>query len=277
MGTQDVVHSVSSTRTYERCPARYRFAYLDGVEPSRLAPAAWRFGSVVHDGLEAAYRYRWAHGSVGPMLDCLPAAFAAVDRAWEGYAMGRREGLRNAKNMTARQLLTQPVSGPSILGVEELLTADIGAIRIAGYADLIVGVGDAVEIRDHKVTSDERTAEELAADFQLNLYGWLARRRWSSATEIRAAHCYPRSGRIVRTRLHDQGLQQARDRVQQTAARVAADGVFAPRPAEHCGSCRWLDRCPAGRRQEADGQDGWDATSASRSPIGSGRTTSSHT
>lgn len=76
------VHSVSSTKEYERCPARYRFSYLDRTEPTRHAPSNWRFGSVVHVGLEAGYRHRWIHDSSGGW-HADPNGVAAV-RWWTG-------------------------------------------------------------------------------------------------------------------------------------------------------------------------------------------------
>lgn len=48
------VFSVSSTHEYERCPRRYRYGYVDRIPVDRaLAPEHWRFGTVVHRGLEA--------------------------------------------------------------------------------------------------------------------------------------------------------------------------------------------------------------------------------
>lgn len=242
-----VVHSVSSTREYERCPARYRFGYLDRTEPTRHAPPNWRFGSIVHLGLEAGYRHRWIHGSTGSMLDCLPTAVRAVERAWDELDMPDGDGVHRAVCVTTGHLVSERIGGSSIVGVEELLTADgDDQVRIAGYADLILRDGDRLEIRDHKVTSYERTPEELAGDFQLNLYGWMAARRWPSATGIVASHSYPLSGRVVRARLDGERMARAHGRVQRAAAAIASDEVFAPRPGEHCRSCRWLELCPAG-------------------------------
>ena len=49
-------HSVSSTREYEGCPRRYRFGYVERRPKDRPVPPTWRFGSVVHEALEAAYQ-----------------------------------------------------------------------------------------------------------------------------------------------------------------------------------------------------------------------------
>jgi putative RecB family exonuclease len=245
MKTTRSTHSVSSCREYELCPRRYRFAYVDREPARRHVPPSWRVGSAVHEALEAAYRHRQVRGGEGPMDECVPAATAALHHAWKRLELDGKASLAESVGVVRRFLGAQDVSGEEILGVEQLLaTTTPEGLRIAGYADLVLRRETAIEIRDHKVTRWERTEADLASDFQLNLYGWLAKQMWPWATDVRAAHSYPLSGRIVAVELEPGQMDDAAAHVRTTAAAIAEDVEFDANPGEHCASCAWASLCP---------------------------------
>ncbi len=80
--------SVSSTYEYERCPRRYRYGYVDRIPAERAAaPEHWRFGTVVHAGLEAGYRHHQAVGYTSNLRHTIPTALDAVGGSWAEEAM----------------------------------------------------------------------------------------------------------------------------------------------------------------------------------------------
>jgi hypothetical protein len=83
-------HSVSSTREYEGCPRRYRFGYLDRRPQDRPVPTTWRFGSVVHVGLEAAYRLAMDRPELS-RAEQFAVATAVVHASWDRYDLGADE------------------------------------------------------------------------------------------------------------------------------------------------------------------------------------------
>ena len=74
-------HSVSSTREYEGCPRRYRFGYVERRPKDRPVPPSWRFGSVVHAALEAAWKAAMEVAHDTPVREHLPLALEALDAA----------------------------------------------------------------------------------------------------------------------------------------------------------------------------------------------------
>jgi RecB family exonuclease len=243
---------VSSTREYEGCPRRYRFAYRDKRPQDRPVPATWRFGSVVHEGLEAAYRL----GMDRPDLahpDQLAAATAAVHSSWDRYELGPDEHGRQRAVWHVTRALTKDtlrLEEGRIVGVEMAFRGRFSEQdRVAGFADLVLERPDGtVEIVDHKVTRYRTTPEQLRGDFQLNLYGELARRRWPSAPRIVATHHYPTGPAAVTVELDPADMSAAYDRVRATAALVEQDRDFAPTPSDRCGHCPWLPSCTEGSR-----------------------------
>ena len=70
--------SYSAISTYQRCPLRYFFAYVAGLEPEFKA-AALIFGGAIHAAIEQHHR-RAFEGASLPAIDGLMAAY---DQAWD--------------------------------------------------------------------------------------------------------------------------------------------------------------------------------------------------
>lgn len=243
-------HSVSSTREYEGCPRRYRFGYRDKRPQDRPVPTNWRFGSVVHEGLEAAYRHAMEHPD-STVTQRADLAVAAVDVSCEQYELEDPRTRQRAVWHVTRALATDALGLADverILGVEEAFRDRITDVdRIIGFADLVLQRCDGtVEIVDHKVTRYRTTPEQLSEDFQLNLYGYLARHRWPEAGGIVGTIHYPTGPTTVSVPLDGERMNASYARLRTTAQRIVADTEFAPQPSERCGHCPWQPSCPAG-------------------------------
>jgi hypothetical protein len=241
---------VSSTREYEGCPRRYRFGYLDKRPQDRPVPTTWRFGSVVHEGLEAAYLLAMDRPDL-PRSDRIAAATAAVHASWDRHELGDDQHGRQRAVWHVTRALTKDVlhlERGRILGVEMAFRGRFSERhRLAGFADLVLERSDGtVELVDHKVTQYRSTSKQLREDFQLNLYGELARRRWPAAPRFVATHHYPTGPAAVSVELDPAQMAAAYERVRATAAITEQDHTFAPTPSDRCGHCPWLPSCPEG-------------------------------
>jgi putative RecB family exonuclease len=240
-------HSVSSTREYERCPRRYRYAYIERLPQDRHVPIPWRIGSAVHAGLEAAYRIRQEDSTL-PLATGIPHALAALRRSWETLELPWDERCGRAARQVVRSLREDVLQVGEVVGVELALRDELSpGHRIAGFLDLLLRRDPStVEIIDHKVTWQRATTVDVASDFQLNLYGALVKVRWPTTHTIRATLHYPTGPDRVTATLFDEGMAAAHARVERTAGQAASDTSFVPIPGEHCDHCPWRPRCPAG-------------------------------
>jgi len=250
-------HSVSSTREYEGCPRRYRFGYVERRPKDRPVPPSWRFGTVVHAALEAAWRAVMADDEGLPVRAHLPVALEALEVALAKE--GLEEDRDRAIDVVTRALEVDVVRDGALdpdadlppsrpVGVEEALRGRIDAEhRIIGFVDLVLERPDGtIELVDHKVTSRRATPEELHDDFQLNLYGQLARARFRGATGIVATHHYPTGPESVSVRLDEDAMARAELRVRDAARAIAVETEFAPVPSERCLHCPWQPSCEEG-------------------------------
>jgi RecB family exonuclease len=252
-------HSVSSTREYEGCPRRYRFGYVDRLPKDRPVPPTWRFGTVVHAALEAAWKAAMDAPIDTPIRTHLPLALAALDTALLEEGLHADEDRARAVDVVTRALEVDVVRQQSLdpdadlppsrpVGVEEALRGRIDEQhRIIGFVDLVLEHPDGViELVDHKVTARRATPDELHDDFQLNLYGQLARARFPRAAGILATHHYPTGPDAVSVRLDADEMARAELRVRDAARAIAADTEFLPVTSERCRHCPWQPSCPEG-------------------------------
>lgn len=243
-------HSVSSTREYEGCPRRYRFGHVERRPKDRPVPPTWRFGSVVHEALEAAYQGAMARPGTPPSAH-LAAAIAALDGSLARYELDPEEDRERAVRIVTGTLnddvLDAALRGAP-LGVEVALRDRIDEQeRIIGFVDLVLPHEDgAIELVDHKVTSRRADITELRDDFQLNLYGWLARKRWPAATRILATLHYPTGPDKVTVELDERTMRAADERLRRVATAITQDIEFMPTPSERCSHCPWQPSCPEG-------------------------------
>jgi RecB family exonuclease len=250
-------HSVSSTREYEGCPRRYRFGYVEKRPKDRPVPPTWRFGTVVHAALEAAWKAAMDAPADVPVHAHRDVALAALEESL--VAEGLEDERERAIDVVTRALEVDVVRDgaldpdadlplPRPVGVEEALRGRIDDTnRIIGFVDLVLERPDGViELVDHKVTSRRSTPDELHDDFQLNLYGRLARARFRGATGIVATHHYPTGPEAVSVRLDEDEMARAEQRVREAARAIAEDTEFLPVTSERCRHCPWQPSCAEG-------------------------------
>lgn len=244
-------HSVSSTRLFLQCALAYKLQYLSKVRVDRPVPVHWRFGTVLHAALEAVYR---AHAERVPGVDLdvsvnYPEGRAALDASWAELDMPVRGGEHDRAIGMLQDVLDQhePLDPADVLGVEhKFLGSTPDGTLVVGYADLVLRLGrDAIEVRDHKVTSRVSKSETLASDYQLNTYGWLALQDWSWAEKVYVSHHYPPVQSVVRVLTTEETREDALAQMEATAEMIETETDFSPRVGDHCTSCAYRPQCPA--------------------------------
>lgn len=259
--------SYSSFRTYQECPLRWRFLYVDKLPE---APRGYfTFGRVVHSVLEELVgplvvptarragetdRQRTLDEWHPPSAGSTPGRFmtsaellAAYDRAWssEGYTSAEEESRYRA---LGREILLRYYDflgreRPLPVAVEEHLEARWDGIPIHGYIDRIDRTPEGgLEIVDYK-TSRDLSSDDARDSDQLSLYQVLVESNYAepvhgltlyhlrSLTSLRAE---PRE-RSALAGLHHR-LGNVMDGIREQA--------FEPTPGRHCTRCDFRDRCP---------------------------------
>ena len=172
--------SYSSLSTFEGCPRRYAFRYVERL-PGVVTPSQYAFGSAVHAAFEAFVRARIAaRGSwlPGPDLETLRSAFGgAIDAS--GCTAGEIARYRErAEPVLTRFREADLASGAEPIGVELGFGVDVAVpgdgrpARFVGYIDRIDRRPDGgVDVVDYK-TGAPRSRADVDADLQITAYAF---------------------------------------------------------------------------------------------------------
>lgn len=249
--------SWSQLSTFRQCPLRYRFRYLDRLEPEFVA-SSLLVGSSIHSAIELFHR-RQLEGGEPPTLDELLSEF------WEEWRSRVEESpeVRFAKNEDfssvhdlARRMLsafladdTSQIHGVPIAIEESILSNVLDGNRpLLGIIDLIIKSPDKIIVRDYKTSRSKwnRAIAESSSD-QILLYGELVQplfpdKRLSfefvviTKTKSPAVQLFSigsDSKRVVRTK-----------RVPNLTLDAIATGMFYPnKSAMNCSGCPYRSAC----------------------------------
>ena len=149
--------SYSAISTFQRCPLRYRFAYVAGLTPEFVS-SSLVFGGAIHSAIELHCR-RAFEGVAPPSIDELVAAY---ERYWSAEAtvpvkFGKGESADSLRDLARRMLAAYQASevsklDGSPLGIEEELRGSPlpGCPDLLGRVDLILLTDDVLRVIDFK-------------------------------------------------------------------------------------------------------------------------------
>jgi putative RecB family exonuclease len=251
----DEVFSHSRLATFEDCPRRFHYRYVQKLAADHESIEAFA-GKRVHEVLERLYRFttRGAVPSLGRVIERFRALWseafdpARVRIAREGVdaEQYRANGERCLTNYYRRHY---PFDSGETLGVEEPVAFSLDAddrYRVRGVIDRIARApDDAIEIHDYKTGQRVPRQAELDQDRQLALYQIGVAKRWGSDAPIRLVWHYLLSDQVrTSTRTpEDLGALQ-RDTIG-LIDRIRSERRFEPRPGPLCRWCEYRDVCPA--------------------------------
>jgi putative RecB family exonuclease len=253
--------SPSRLEAWDRCPAAYRFEYVLRL-PQPIGDQRPRLlGSVAHALIESYLRKTLRTGARPPLARV--AAIAAGFLEQDGVPGAGSDVIREAAALVTRWLAQWTVPVESIVAVEGALSVDCSGTRvdwhapdafIRGRLDLVTVVGPHATVLDWKsgwVSEDE---DGLRLAWPPGLYAALL---WAWAPrleEVVVEYHYLRTGRVARVALTRAEAAETLDWARALASRIATalttpndPAAFPPRPSTACGTCPWVNRCPAGQ------------------------------
>jgi len=249
------VYSHSRLSSFENCPLRYRYRYVDRIRTAFESIEAFT-GKRVHEVLQQLYGDLDAARPAG-----LPVLLAAYERLWDrNYSQDvrvvrpdldpeyyRRLGARCVGSYWERHYPFR-IDPDQIIGLElkvELTLDPAGKFRLMGYVDRAQHAGPGiVEIHDYKTTATLPKEGSLRFDRQLPLYEIGLRQRFPETKEVRLIwHFLAHATEAIETR-----TSQDLDRVKRSTIgliqQVERAREYPPRKGPLCAWCDYQDICP---------------------------------
>ncbi len=241
--------SFSRAETYETCPAKFRFTYVEAL-PGLPGPHL-SFGSSIHAALERFYDQK---------LPICPSERELLGFLYEDWDSSGFEGLtrdeqllwyRHAQDVLRRFHARESVRYRLPADVEKWFSLPFGddAVVMGSIDRVDVDDDGSLEVIDYKTNKRMQDRERVRASLQLSIYALACEHLYGRLpTAVTLYFVVP--GVRVRVATEEIDLDGARHTVARVAAAVRA-GAFDPAPSRACNWCDFRPLCPA---WEGDGQ-----------------------
>tara|TARA_Y100000590_G_scaffold373354_1_gene436995 strand:+ start:7427 stop:8317 length:891 start_codon:yes stop_codon:yes gene_type:complete len=255
------VFSHSSLSSYENCPRKYAFRYIEKIQVDTEGIEAF-VGKRVHEILERLYQFV-DDGVVPPLPQVLKRYEANFDDAYNpekirivrnnlSISHYRAMGAKGIENFYRRHY---PFDSGETLGLERPIRFNLdenGQYRIRGIIDRLARAPDgAIEIHDYKTSARMPAAKYLRRDRQLSLYE-IAIRDEGFEGEIRLVWWYVTPNRMFVTRRNEGELNQVKTEVTNLIDAIRTETLWEPRKGPLCSWCEYKEICPLFRADDAE-------------------------
>jgi putative RecB family exonuclease len=244
--------SPSKVSTFKDCALAFRFSVIDRLPEPPSAPAVK--GTLVHSALEGLF---WDHGRGGRTR---AAAQISLLAAWEAMQVDpefvelnlsdaeRQAFLADAETLVDGYFRLEDPNAVEAVGMELLLDAEIGGLRLRGIIDRLdvtpEGEFIVVDYKTGRVPSEMQEQSRLGGvQFYALLCEQVLGRRPVSVRLL-----YLKEPIVIAADPSEQALRGLRQRtaaVWSAIERACEDEDFRPKPSGLCKWCSFQEFCPA--------------------------------
>ena len=246
--SEDLRLSVSKTKTFLDCKAKYKFCYIE-----KLPRKEWDFhvfGKFCHKALEW-FHQQYIDGCLLPYNTTMTDAFKV---AWAEYKDRMTPDMKKEcwaiLNQYLKNITKDKQSGlpANVIDVEKRFDFAItDNLVLNGAIDRIQLDADGViHVADYKTTKYKKY---LKNDFfQLLTYAYVIVSEDPAIEKVRASYILLRHDfEYITTEFLKDEILSVKDKYQEYARQMLTEKEFAPTPTNLCNYCDYLDKCPAGK------------------------------
>ena len=246
--------SHSRLATFERCPLKFRFRYIDKLKTERQQGVEAFLGTMVHSVMEKLYKdlrfqkmntkeelLEWYNQEWKKNWNS-DIVIVRKDYTQENY---RKMGESYIRDYYKRH---HPFNQARTIALEErvLINLDSGRdYRLQGYIDRLVYTGNGVyEIHDYKTNFNIPVKEYLDDDRQLALYALAVLQNYQDARKVRLVwHFLSVDKKVVIEKTQEQ-LDKLKKDTMELIDKVRAETDFPSKPSRLCDWCEFRGECP---------------------------------
>jgi RecB family exonuclease len=228
--------SYSRIDTYNYCPAKYFYSYID-KQPRGFMPHA-ALGNIIHTVLENTLE-----NDKELNLDLLKKEYVDNIPLYDPNSL-IDEKLINAGNVMIDDFFDLHQDTDFNIFAKELeFNFVIGTYHIRGYIDRVDVLDDVVTIIDYKTGSKEVTNKDIENNIQLGIYA-LAVSRMFPDKKIKAFLYYLRSGRYKGLEFSEEKIEEIKQTIINSIYKIINDTNYKPTP--NARQCTWCDHAKSG-------------------------------
>ncbi|MFH0831717.1 MAG: PD-(D/E)XK nuclease family protein [archaeon] len=247
------IYSHSRLSTYEQCPLKYKFSYIDKIETEAEQSIEAFLGSMVHDVLE------WLYKNV--KMTKIPSLKECIDYYEEQWKKNYTKDIVINSKFTAshyfnlgKNFITKYYQGyapfeENTIAMEKRVLIDLdgsGKYKLQGYIDRLVydDEENVYEIHDYKTNKALKEQMELEEDRQLALYSIAVKAMYPDAHKIGLVWhflAFDKEFCIYKT---DEQLENLKKKTIKVIQEIESAKEFKPNPSKLCYWCEFQSLCP---------------------------------
>jgi putative RecB family exonuclease len=249
-----VIYSHSRLSTFEQCPLKFKFRYIDKLEPEIKQSIEGFLGNRVHDTLEFIYNES-CRGRIVELDEIIEFYIQIWNREYTPEIKVVNEELdaehyfeKGIKFLIDYFTENYPFKDNTI-AVEKLIMLDLdptkpGKYRIQGYIDRLVHDKDSniFEIHDYK-TGQIKTQEELDKDRQLALYSIGIREEFPEVQDVHLIWHFLDFNRKMSSKRTDEELNELKQNIINLIIKIESTKEFNANPSILCRWCEFRGYC----------------------------------
>ena len=250
-------YSYSKLGTYEKCPRKFKYKYIDDLDVEGFESIEPFMGSRVHDALEKLYKAK-KFTKIIPLPKLLEFYRKEWERNWhdnikivkdfkpEHYKKLGERCIRDYYNSH------KPFDRGKIIGNELKVNLVLDGYdgenyNITGKIDRLVKVGDKYEVHDYKTSHSLPKTEELRDNIQLALYAIAVKRSYENIEDIGLVWHYLIQNEEIELECSDAKIERVKEKVKKKIKKVEEakeEGEFPTQKSGLCPYCGYQEVCP---------------------------------
>lgn len=246
--------SHSKLSTFEQCPIKYKFRYIDKLEGLRISVESF-LGDLVHRALEKLYQ-DLKFQKINTVEELIGYFSQLWEKEWNDNIVIVRQGYakENYKQMGIKFITDyynhyKPFNHSKTIGLEQKVTLDLdseGKYKLLGYVDrLSMSNGNQYEIHDYKTANNLPMQDYLEKDKQLALYQIAVQKMFPDAVKVELIWHFLAFDKEMRVTKSAEELGFLRQNTIKLIQKIEATTEFPPKVSALCDWCEFKPICPA--------------------------------
>ncbi len=248
-----VVYSHSRLSTFEQCRLKFKYKYLDKIEPEIVSTVEAFLGSRVHDALEKLYN-DLKFQKKNTKEDLLKFMEKEWHDKWTEDIKIVREGYTKENYIEmGKKFISDyydrfhPFDQAKLIGCEIHVKISLdpeGKYQVQGYIDRLDSKGGVYEIHDYKTANNLPLQEYMDKDRQLALYAIAVKEGYSDAEKIKLIWHYLAFDKDIISERSDEKLEQLKQDTIELIKEIESCQEFPSTVSPLCDWCEYKSICP---------------------------------
>jgi len=249
-----MIYSHSRLSTYEQCPLKFKFKYIDKIRTETEQTIEAFLGSMVHETLEWLYK-----NVMMTKVPTLKETLAHYKTIWnQNYndqikilhdEFSPKHYFKKGQNFIEMYYNGYKPFNENTISMEQKITIDLdgtGKYKLVGYIDRLVYNKDEgiYEVHDYKTNSTLKTQAELDHDRQLALYSIAIKDMYPDANKVHLIWHFLAFDKEFYSYRTDEQLEKLKKDTIKLIQKIESTKHFRAKETNLCNWCEFKQLCP---------------------------------